>query len=112
MFTECRAGAVSVNVMYSQAPYHLTRRGWGEFPVRVQLHFRNGVTKSVDIIHKLTVCYMHCCSCSSHLTLAVIYTLTFGLILYTLCPKKTKKLTFIMTLGKCQFVIFVLLSDF
>ena len=44
----------------SHAPFHLTRRGWGEFPVRVQLHFRDGVTKSVDIIHKLTVRYTRC----------------------------------------------------
>ena len=46
----------------SQAPFHLTRRGWGEFPVRVQLHFRDGVTKSIDIIHKLTVSDCNCCS--------------------------------------------------
>jgi len=44
----------------SHAPFHLTRRGWGEFPVRVQLHFRDGITKSVDIIHKLTVCCTQC----------------------------------------------------
>ena len=31
--------AVCLNVMHSQAPFHLTRRGWGEFLVRVQLHF-------------------------------------------------------------------------
>jgi len=43
-------------VLCSKAPFHLSRRGWGEFPVRIQLHFRDGVTKSVDIIHKLTVC--------------------------------------------------------
>jgi len=52
---------MSVGMMLcSHAPFHLTRRGWGEFPVRVQLYFRDGVTKSVDIIHKLTVCYVNC----------------------------------------------------
>jgi hypothetical protein len=34
-------------------PFHLTRRGWGEFPVRVQLHLRDG--KKVDVIHNLKV---------------------------------------------------------
>lgn len=34
-------------------PFHLTRRGWGEFPVRVQLHFHNQSNKPVDIIHNL-----------------------------------------------------------
>jgi len=43
------------SVLCRRAPFHLTRRGWGEFPVRVQLHFKDGVTKSIDIIHKLTV---------------------------------------------------------
>ncbi|CAL1677638.1 unnamed protein product [Lasius platythorax] len=34
-------------------PFHLCRRGWGEFPVRVQLHFKNAFDKPVDIIHHL-----------------------------------------------------------
>ena len=34
-------------------PFHLTRRGWGEFPVRVQLHFVDSRNKRVDIIHEL-----------------------------------------------------------
>ncbi|XP_029165953.1 YEATS domain-containing protein 2 [Nylanderia fulva] len=34
-------------------PFHLSRRGWGEFPVRVQLHFKNVLDKPVDIIHHL-----------------------------------------------------------
>ncbi|XP_067134600.1 YEATS domain-containing protein 2 [Centruroides vittatus] len=34
-------------------PFHLTRRGWGEFPIRVQLHFHNQSNKPVDIIHNL-----------------------------------------------------------
>ena len=61
-------------MVLSRSPFHLTRRGWGEFPVRVQLHFRDGVTKSIDIIHKLTVCCMQ----PFHLTVV------FGLMLYTL----------------------------
>jgi len=36
-------------------PFHLTRRGWGEFPVRVQLHFIDPRNKPVDIIHSLKV---------------------------------------------------------
>ncbi|KAL4228496.1 YEATS domain-containing protein 2 [Mactra antiquata] len=40
-------------VEVSQPPFHLTRRGWGEFPVRVQLHFKDNRNKKVDIIHNL-----------------------------------------------------------
>lgn len=35
------------------APFHLTRRGWGEFPIRVQFHFTHPLNKPVDIIHNL-----------------------------------------------------------
>ncbi|XP_014472124.1 PREDICTED: YEATS domain-containing protein 2 [Dinoponera quadriceps] len=34
-------------------PFHLSRRGWGEFPLRVQLHFTNVLNKPMDIIHHL-----------------------------------------------------------
>eukprot|EP01135_Chromosphaera_perkinsii_P010331 Nk52_evm3s2118 gene=Nk52_evmTU3s2118 len=35
-------------------PFQLSRRGWGEFPVRVQLHFKDSsVNKPVDVIHYL-----------------------------------------------------------
>lgn len=34
-------------------PFYLTRRGWGEFPLRVQLHFKNAFNKPLDIIHHL-----------------------------------------------------------
>ncbi|CAL1547589.1 unnamed protein product [Lymnaea stagnalis] len=40
-------------VEISSPPFHLTRRGWGEFPVRVQLHFVDSRNKTVDIIHHL-----------------------------------------------------------
>ncbi|XP_059165902.1 YEATS domain-containing protein 2-like [Physella acuta] len=40
-------------VEVSSPPFHLTRRGWGEFPVRVQLHFIDSRNKKVDIIHHL-----------------------------------------------------------
>ncbi|KAJ7325065.1 hypothetical protein JRQ81_018085 [Phrynocephalus forsythii] len=36
-----------------EPPFHLTRRGWGEFPVRVQIHFKDGRNKRIDIIHNL-----------------------------------------------------------
>ncbi|KAG8183118.1 hypothetical protein JTE90_024427 [Oedothorax gibbosus] len=34
-------------------PFHLDKRGWGEFPVRVQLYFHDPRNKPVDIIHNL-----------------------------------------------------------
>uniref|UniRef100_A0A8C4NDN6 YEATS domain-containing protein 2 n=1 Tax=Eptatretus burgeri TaxID=7764 RepID=A0A8C4NDN6_EPTBU len=40
-------------VEISEPPFHLTRRGWGEFPVRVQLHFKDPRNKRLDIIHHL-----------------------------------------------------------
>ena len=40
-------------VEVKKPPFHLTRRGWGEFPVRVQLHFVDPRNKRVDIIHEL-----------------------------------------------------------
>ncbi|XP_058044302.1 YEATS domain-containing protein 2 isoform X2 [Ahaetulla prasina] len=36
-----------------EPPFHLTRRGWGEFPVRVQIHFKDNRNKRIDIIHHL-----------------------------------------------------------
>uniref|UniRef100_A0A8B9MUH8 YEATS domain-containing protein 2 n=1 Tax=Accipiter nisus TaxID=211598 RepID=A0A8B9MUH8_9AVES len=36
-----------------EPPFHLTRRGWGEFPVRVQIHFKDTQNKRIDIIHNL-----------------------------------------------------------
>ncbi|XP_019646423.1 PREDICTED: LOW QUALITY PROTEIN: YEATS domain-containing protein 2-like [Branchiostoma belcheri] len=43
-----------VEIRYeTPSPFHLTRRGWGEFPVRVQLHFVDPRHKKVDIIHQL-----------------------------------------------------------
>uniref|UniRef100_A0A672RVI8 YEATS domain-containing protein 2 n=1 Tax=Sinocyclocheilus grahami TaxID=75366 RepID=A0A672RVI8_SINGR len=40
-------------VEVSEPPFHLTRRGWGEFPVRVQIHFKDQRNKRIDIIHHL-----------------------------------------------------------
>lgn len=40
-------------VEVSEPQFHLTRRGWGEFPVRVQIHFKDPRNKRVDIIHHL-----------------------------------------------------------
>ena len=34
-------------------PFHLIRRGWGEFPARVQIHFKNPLNKPVDVVHNL-----------------------------------------------------------
>ena len=40
-------------IKVTQAPFHLIRRGWGEFPIRVQLHFINPNQRPIDIIHNL-----------------------------------------------------------
>lgn len=44
------------NMFCSEPPFHLTRRGWGEFPVRIQIHFKDPRNKRIDIIHQLKVC--------------------------------------------------------
>ncbi|XP_022908957.2 uncharacterized protein [Onthophagus taurus] len=36
-----------------KSPFHLSRRGWGEFPLRVQLFFHGELNKPVDVIHNL-----------------------------------------------------------
>ncbi len=40
-------------VILVKPPYQITRFGWGEFPVRVQLHFKDTIHKPVDILHHL-----------------------------------------------------------
>ncbi|XP_017875538.1 uncharacterized protein LOC108622273 [Ceratina calcarata] len=40
-------------VEVTAAPFCLSRRGWGEFPLRVQLHFQSALNKPMDIIHHL-----------------------------------------------------------
>ncbi|XP_034950043.1 YEATS domain-containing protein 2 [Chelonus insularis] len=40
-------------VEVTSAPFYLSRRGWGEFPLRVQLHFKNPLNKPMNIIHHL-----------------------------------------------------------
>ncbi|XP_011497252.1 PREDICTED: uncharacterized protein LOC105361698 [Ceratosolen solmsi marchali] len=40
-------------VELTSTPFHLSRYGWGEFPVRIQLHFTNSFNRPVDIIHHL-----------------------------------------------------------
>ncbi|XP_014236410.1 uncharacterized protein LOC106658802 [Trichogramma pretiosum] len=34
-------------------PFLLSRHGWGEFDMRIQIHFSNGINKPVNIIHQL-----------------------------------------------------------
>ncbi|XP_073984796.1 uncharacterized protein isoform X2 [Rhodnius prolixus] len=46
-------------VTVDYAPFKLTRRGWGEFPLRVQLHFINTLDKPVDVIHLLKLDPIH-----------------------------------------------------
>ncbi|XP_013778799.1 YEATS domain-containing protein 2-like [Limulus polyphemus] len=40
-------------VEINSSPFQLIRRGWGEFPVRVQLHFWDTRNRPVDVIHNL-----------------------------------------------------------
>jgi len=40
-------------------PFHLTRHGWGEFPIRVQLEFKDRRNKPVDILHNLVLDRTH-----------------------------------------------------
>ncbi|XP_063228779.1 YEATS domain-containing protein 2 [Bacillus rossius redtenbacheri] len=40
-------------VEVTSPPFHLSRRGWGEFPARVQVHFRHPLNKPVDLLHHL-----------------------------------------------------------
>ena len=46
-------------IRISKPPFHLTRYGWGEFPVRVQLEFTDKCNKHVDIIHNLVLDRTH-----------------------------------------------------
>lgn len=46
-------------IFVSKPPFHLTRLGWGEFPIRIQLEFCNHQNKPVDIIHNLTLDKTH-----------------------------------------------------
>eukprot|EP01127_Copromyxa_protea_P004044 TRINITY_DN1382_c0_g1_i1.p1 TRINITY_DN1382_c0_g1~~TRINITY_DN1382_c0_g1_i1.p1 ORF type:complete len:1005 (-),score=199.16 TRINITY_DN1382_c0_g1_i1:2576-5353(-) len=34
-------------------PFNITRSGWGEFPIRIQLHFTDAANKPMNIIHHL-----------------------------------------------------------
>lgn len=42
-------------VHVTSPPFQLVRRGWGEFPIRIQVHFRNPFNKAVDILHHLVL---------------------------------------------------------
>ncbi|XP_065576731.1 uncharacterized protein LOC136037823 isoform X2 [Artemia franciscana] len=35
------------------SPFNLTRRGWGEFPLRAQLHFRHPRDRPIEIVHHI-----------------------------------------------------------
>ncbi|XP_045469102.1 YEATS domain-containing protein 2 [Harmonia axyridis] len=40
-------------VEVSKPPFHLSRMGWGEFPIRLQIYFVCPMNKPVDIVHNL-----------------------------------------------------------
>ncbi|CAH0557463.1 unnamed protein product [Brassicogethes aeneus] len=42
-----------------ESPFHLARRGWGEFPIRVQIFFKNDLNKPVDLVHNLKLDQKH-----------------------------------------------------
>lgn len=49
----CRNVFLKMMILFRKDPFHLSRRGWGEFPVRVQIFFHCSLNKPVDIIHNL-----------------------------------------------------------
>ena len=42
-------------VHITSPPFQLVRRGWGEFPIRLQITFHNPLNKPVDVIHHLAL---------------------------------------------------------
>ncbi|XP_019875254.2 YEATS domain-containing protein 2 [Aethina tumida] len=46
-------------VEVSEPPFQLARRGWGEFPIRVQIFFKNTMNKPVDLVHNLKLDQKH-----------------------------------------------------
>lgn len=40
-------------VEIKESPFHLSRRGWGEFPLRVQMFFKCPLNKPISIVHNL-----------------------------------------------------------
>jgi YEATS domain-containing protein 4 len=41
--------------VFTEPPYEVTEYGWGEFEVRIQIHFHDPLEKPVDIIHMLVL---------------------------------------------------------
>ena len=66
-------------IRISKSPFHLTRYGWGEFPVRVQLEFTDKGNKHVDIIHNLVLDRTH----TGHQTLGAETVVDLDLITHT-----------------------------
>ena len=46
-------------IVLGKPPFQLTRLGWGEFPVRIQLHFKDSAHKPIDILHGLKLDSTH-----------------------------------------------------
>lgn len=40
-------------ISFRSSPFQLVRKGWGEFPIHVQIHFKDARNKRVDISHLL-----------------------------------------------------------
>lgn len=46
----------NVKYDFSAPPFQIIRRGWGEFPIRVQLFFKDDLEqKPIQIIHNLVL---------------------------------------------------------
>lgn len=45
--------------IFRSPPFHIARRGWGEFPLRVRLYFKCSLNKPVDIVHNLKLDKSH-----------------------------------------------------
>jgi transcription initiation factor IIF auxiliary subunit len=40
-------------LIHRKSPFQLIKRGWGEFPVHVQIHFKDSRNKRLDVVHDL-----------------------------------------------------------
>lgn len=46
-------------ISVTEPPFKLTRRGWGEFPLKARFHFKNSLDLPVDVMHVLKLDHKH-----------------------------------------------------
>ncbi len=87
-------------VLVSKPPFHLTRLGWGEFPVRVQLEFVDRRNKPVDIIHNLVLDRTH----TGLQTLGAETVVNLDIAVDRVCdvPRQVGRLNGLQTAGLCS----------